>query len=47
MNVSCIGCHTGEHSMTRMNDQHHEVGDYDWDESRPAFCRDCHPRGRN
>lgn len=47
MNVSCIGCHTGEHSMSRMNAQHDEVGNYHWDESRPAFCRDCHPRGLN
>lgn len=46
INVSCIGCHTGEHSMQRMADQHHEEDDYQWQPARPAFCRDCHPRGR-
>ncbi len=45
MNVSCIGCHTGEHSRSRMDDKHHEEARYQWDESRPAFCRDCHARG--
>jgi hypothetical protein len=47
MNVSCIGCHTGEHSMARMNDKHREENDYTWQPDRPAFCRDCHPRGDN
>jgi hypothetical protein len=45
-NVSCIGCHTGEHSRSEMADDHDEVDDYAWDASRPAFCRSCHPRGR-
>lgn len=45
LNVSCIGCHTGAHSMARMQDKHHEQAGYRWDPARPAFCRDCHPRG--
>jgi hypothetical protein len=47
MDVSCIGCHTGEHDRTEMDDKHDEEPRYMWDESRPAFCRDCHPRGRD
>lgn len=43
-NVSCIGCH--EHAQGRVEDQHDEVSRFDYDPSRPAFCRDCHPRGR-
>jgi len=44
-NVSCIGCHTGAHSMSRMSDAHHEVGGYSWQADDPDFCRRCHPRG--
>jgi hypothetical protein len=47
MNVSCIGCHTGEHDRARMDDKHQEESRYRWDDARPAFCRDCHPRGLN
>lgn len=36
----CINCH--EHSQSRMNDKHREVGGYSW--SSPA-CYRCHPRG--
>lgn len=46
-NVSCIDCHTGHHSMALMNEKHHEVDDYSWDEANPTFCRQCHPRGQN
>jgi hypothetical protein len=46
MNVSCIGCHTGEHSMARMADKHDEEREYMWNPNRPGFCLDCHPRGR-
>jgi hypothetical protein len=44
-NVSCIGCHTGEHSMARMADRHSEVGGYRWQPDNPDFCRSCHPNG--
>lgn len=44
-NVSCIGCHTGEHSMSRMADAHHEEAGYSWQPDVPDFCRECHPRG--
>ncbi|MBP6628388.1 MAG: hypothetical protein KBG28_05555 [Kofleriaceae bacterium] len=46
-NVSCIDCHSGEHSMARMNDKHNEERDYRWQPNRPAFCLECHPRGRD
>lgn len=45
-NADCIGCHTGDHSMSRMDDKHDEVGDYQWQPSVPDFCRECHPSGR-
>jgi hypothetical protein len=46
-NVTCIGCHTGAHDRSLMDEHHAEVPEYQWDDARPAFCRDCHPRGRN
>ncbi|HEU0034988.1 MAG TPA: cytochrome c3 family protein [Kofleriaceae bacterium] len=46
-NVSCIGCHTGEHDMARMVDKHKEEPRFVWDPARPTFCRDCHRRGLN
>lgn len=48
MNVSCIGCHTGDHARAKM-DEHHlgEVDGYAWDDANPDFCRECHPRGDN
>jgi hypothetical protein len=45
-NVSCIDCHTGEHSMNRMVNAHTDVNAFAWTPSRPTFCRDCHPLGR-
>jgi len=45
-NTDCIGCHTGKHSRAKMDEEHHEVGGYSWDASRPSFCLDCHPNGR-
>jgi hypothetical protein len=44
-NTDCIGCHLGEHTLTRMNEKHREVGDYVPDPGRPNFCLDCHPDG--
>jgi hypothetical protein len=46
-NTDCIGCHTGEHSEARVNDQHDEVRDYFFDASMPNFCLQCHPNGRH
>jgi len=54
-NVSCIGCHTGDHDRPLMDEVHKDVSDpatydgpiYAWDDARPTFCRDCHPRGLN
>jgi hypothetical protein len=46
-NTSCTGCHTGEHSMTLMNEHHREVADYAWSSTDQHFCLECHPDGRN
>lgn len=46
VNTDCIGCHTGEHNMNRVNEQHREVADYQYDPSMPNFCLLCHPNGR-
>lgn len=46
-NADCVGCHTGEHTRARMDDEHlGEVRDYPGDDSRPNFCLRCHPAGR-
>lgn len=44
-NADCIGCHTGEHSMSRMNEVHQEEDGYSWQPDVHDFCRECHPRG--
>jgi Class III cytochrome C family len=46
MNTDCVGCHTGEHRMSRVNEQHREVRDYNFDPDMPNFCLVCHPNGR-
>jgi hypothetical protein len=46
MNTDCVGCHTGKHSMEKVNDQHQEVADYIFDAAMPNFCLLCHPNGR-
>lgn len=45
-NTSCVGCHTGEHSRTRVDAEHREVGGYTFDTANPHFCLRCHPSGR-
>lgn len=45
-NTDCIGCHTGEHSQTRMANAHGGVSRYMWDATMPHFCLSCHPSGR-
>lgn len=45
-NTDCIGCHTGEHSAARSNEQHSGVADYAFDSGTPNFCLMCHPNGR-
>lgn len=45
-NTDCVGCHTGEHSRSRSDDQHNEVSGYQFDPNRPNFCLECHPDGR-
>lgn len=46
-NTSCTGCHTGEHARGRTDDQHDEANGYQWSDSNPHFCLECHPDGRN
>jgi hypothetical protein len=49
MNTDCVGCHTGEHSLSRMDGKHREVSGYTGarDSMGPNFCLLCHPNGRN
>ena len=49
MNTTCIGCHTGEHALTRADRQHDEVNRYGQvrDPNKPHFCLECHPDGRD
>lgn len=47
MNTNCVGCHTGEHSMNRVNNQHEGVSDYSFNAAQPNFCLTCHPNGRH
>ncbi len=46
-NTNCIGCHTGEHSMAKVNEKHREVADYNFDIDTPNFCLVCHPNGKD
>lgn len=46
-NTDCVGCHTGEHTMSRVNAQHGEVSGYVFDPAHPNFCLRCHPNGRH
>jgi len=45
----CVTCHTGEHSLSKMNAEHDEVGDYSTRmatyPSYDAACLSCHPLG--
>lgn len=47
MNADCVGCHTGEHTRSRMDNKHREERDYPTGAAPPNFCLDCHPDGRN
>ncbi len=46
---TCTGCHDNEHTLSRMNAEHSDVGDYG--STLASFptpdqgCLDCHPRG--
>lgn len=46
LNADCVGCHTGEHDRSRMDDKHDDVRGYPGDDRLPSFCLDCHPAGR-
>jgi hypothetical protein len=46
-NANCVGCHTGEHTLNRMDAEHNEVGNYPRGAQRaPNFCLACHANGR-
>lgn len=45
VNTDCVGCHTGDHNATKMNDVHKDQVDYVFDPDNPHFCLECHPRG--
>jgi hypothetical protein len=47
-NADCVGCHTGAHTLSRMDAVHRgEVGNYPTGANRaPNFCLQCHPSGR-
>lgn len=47
MNVTCTGCHTGQHTRARADNDHQEVSGYAWSDADPQFCRRCHPNGRH
>ncbi|PKN59455.1 MAG: hypothetical protein CVU56_00040 [Deltaproteobacteria bacterium HGW-Deltaproteobacteria-14] len=45
----CVACHTGEHTLTRMNNKHNDVSQYATRmatyPSYDAACYSCHPTG--
>ena len=46
-NADCVGCHEGEHTLARMDNEHDEVRDYPRGQNvAPNFCLQCHPGGR-
>jgi Cytochrome c7 and related cytochrome c len=45
-NADCVGCHTGEHSRSKMDEKHHEVSGYTPTTTQPSFCLKCHADGR-
>jgi hypothetical protein len=46
-NTDCVGCHTGEHERTKMDEKHQEEPGYVFDVNNPHFCLECHPNGDN
>lgn len=46
-NTDCIGCHTGEHTRSRVDADHNEVSGYPRGDPNPHFCLECHPDGNN
>jgi len=46
-NADCVGCHTGEHTRSRMDSKHGDVRNYPSGAAPPNFCLDCHSNGRN
>ncbi|GAB4520384.1 MAG: hypothetical protein Tsb0020_39010 [Haliangiales bacterium] len=48
LNTDCIGCHTGDHELDRMERKHREVEDYPANpDGTSDFCLECHPNGRD
>ncbi len=44
-NADCVGCHSGEHSASRIDWQHSGVSGYSADYAHPNFCLECHRHG--
>jgi len=42
-NTNCLTCHIA----ADISPHHTDVGGYNYDTSKPHFCLDCHPNGRN
>lgn len=46
-NADCVGCHEGEHTLARMDNEHNGIGNYPRGADRaPNFCLACHADGR-
>ncbi len=41
---TCINCHDGEHTCSRMDREHDDVRNYSCEDTR---CLSCHPRGKD
>lgn len=46
-NANCVGCHDGDHTRSKMDAKHNEVGGYPSGSAPPNFCLDCHADGQN
>jgi Cytochrome c7 and related cytochrome c len=43
--ADCVGCHTGQHTLSKMNSVHKDVSKYPTG-TGGNFCLDCHPNGK-
>jgi hypothetical protein len=46
-NADCVGCHTGAHTRSKMDNKHSGVKNYPKGTAPPNFCLDCHPKGKH
>lgn len=46
-NADCVGCHEGEHTLARMDNEHDGIRNYPTGQGRSqSFCLSCHADGR-